>query len=114
MKVLQHTRNKRNVFFKPDRADRNNRDRLLRSCRSRANVANMNEPKQTAITMHMTNLIEVSKFTNGKPVQTYHSKTSTHLQRSSFAALLMTSYILVMQRFRVVYTMEYPRVWDVC
>ena len=29
MKVLQHTRNKRNLFFKPDRADRNYRDRLL-------------------------------------------------------------------------------------
>ena len=30
MKVLQHTRNKRNLFFKPDRADRNYRDRLLK------------------------------------------------------------------------------------
>ena len=29
MKVLQHTRSKRNLFFKPDRADRNYRDRLL-------------------------------------------------------------------------------------
>ena len=29
MKVLQHTRNKRNLFFKPDRADRNYRYRLL-------------------------------------------------------------------------------------
>ena len=29
MKVLQHTRNKRNLFFKPDRADRNYRDRRL-------------------------------------------------------------------------------------
>ena len=29
MKVLQQTRNKRNLYFKPDRADRNYRDRLL-------------------------------------------------------------------------------------
>ena len=31
MKVLQHTRNKRNLFFKPDRAERNYRDRLLKA-----------------------------------------------------------------------------------
>ena len=31
MNVLQHTRNKRNLFFKPDRPDRNYRDRLLMS-----------------------------------------------------------------------------------
>ena len=31
MKVLQHTRNERNLFFKPDRPDRNYRDRLLNS-----------------------------------------------------------------------------------
>ena len=30
MKVFQHTRNKRNLFFKPDRSDRFYRDRLLK------------------------------------------------------------------------------------
>ena len=41
MKVLQHTRNKRNLFFKPDRLDRFYRDSLLIICQRDKNPVSL-------------------------------------------------------------------------